>query len=457
MKTKIILSVPALFLIISALGQKSTIELTFTAIYNSAYVQLDSINVTNETQGVDTVLYYPDNVLILDYGVGIHGDKNPGSGFRINQNYPNPVKDQTTISIYIPEEDNVSISVADIQGKSLLTSEMNLIRGNHSFRFMPGKGNMVFFTATWKGFTRYIKIIQSGSGFDKACKLYYSGYDGPGIDLKSQTEAMGFVFDLGDSLSYIGYATTPAGINGSDVQGDAPQSNETYIFEIIEGIPCPGIPAVNYEGQTYTTVQIGTQCWFKENLNIGSMIDSLLNQTNNGIIEKYCRSDDSDYCSSYGGLYQWAEVVQYLNGATNTTSWNPVPTGNVQGICPSGWHIPSDIEWCTLTTYIDPSVDCYVTGSSGTDIGGKMKETGTLNWDPPNLGATNESGFSTLPSSYRYDNGTFRNDKTKSHSWSATEYNGIAAWYRSIYTATTVIGRYGNIKIGGVPARCIKD
>ncbi|MFH1937406.1 MAG: T9SS type A sorting domain-containing protein, partial [Bacteroidota bacterium] len=131
------------------MGQESTIELTFTANYSAEYVQLDSINVTNETQGVDTVLYYPDTVLILDYGVGIPGDKNQGSGFRIDQNYPNPVTDQTTIGIYIPEQENVSITVTDIQGRPLLTSEMNLIRGNHTFRFMPGKGNMVFFTATW--------------------------------------------------------------------------------------------------------------------------------------------------------------------------------------------------------------------------------------------------------------------------------------------------------------------
>ena len=107
-------------------------------------------------------------------------------------------------------------------------------------------------------------------------------------------------------------------------------------------------------------------------------------------------------CNVYGGLYQWAEIVQYLNGATNSANWNPVPTGNVQGICPTGWHIPSNAQLTTLTSYLGGNIDA----------GGKLKSTGILEagtglWYSPNGGATNESGFTADPPGYRESSGTF--------------------------------------------------
>jgi uncharacterized protein (TIGR02145 family) len=146
------------------------------------------------------------------------------------------------------------------------------------------------------------------------------------------------------------------------------------------------------DGKNYPTVLIGTQCWFAQNLNIGTRINGSGEQTNNCIIEKYCYNDLESNCNVYGGLYQWAEMVQYLNGATNSSSWCPVPTGNVTGICPTGWHIPTDDEWTTVTNFL---------GGEGV-AGGKMKSPGTVEagtglWSSPNTGATNESGFTALP------------------------------------------------------------
>jgi hypothetical protein len=106
--------------------------------------------------------------------------------------------------------------------------------------------------------------------------------------------------------------------------------------------------AVTYAGEIYPTVQIGTQCWFQKNVNAGTMVLGANDQTNNGILEKYCYNNDTANCTIYGGLYQWAEAVQYQNGASNTTSPSPAFTGNVQGICPTGWHVPSDGEWRSL-------------------------------------------------------------------------------------------------------------
>src|ERR1035441_9850769 len=83
--------------------------------------------------------------------------------------------------------------------------------------------------------------------------------------------------------------------------------------------PCPNVATVDYAGKTYNTVAIGDQCWLKENLDIGTMINSINggtngdgNQTNNGTIEKYCYNDDPANCTKYGGLYQWNEAMQYV-------------------------------------------------------------------------------------------------------------------------------------------------
>ena len=86
------------------------------------------------------------------------------------------------------------------------------------------------------------------------------------------------------------------------------------------------------DGQIYNTVQIGTQCWMAENMNIGTRINGSGDQTNNGTIEKYCYDDNEANCDTNGGLYQWNEMMQYttMEGA--------------QGICPAGWHIATDAE-----------------------------------------------------------------------------------------------------------------
>ena len=103
MKTKIFLSVLGLALMVSAFGQKSNIELTFTGIDSASYMHLNMIKVMNRTQGGDTVLFWPDTVLILHW-VGITENCNEKSGFQIFQNYPNPVKEQTTITLFVPEK-----------------------------------------------------------------------------------------------------------------------------------------------------------------------------------------------------------------------------------------------------------------------------------------------------------------------------------------------------------------
>jgi len=173
-----------------------------------------------------------------------------------------------------------------------------------------------------------------------------------------------------------------------------------------------------------------------ENLNIGIRIDGVFDQIDNDIIEKYCYDNLNGYCDVYGGLYQWGEVMQYNleEGA--------------QGLCPNGWHVPTEIEWTILVDYL-----------GGEPIaGGKMKDAITGLWIYPNTGATNESGFTGLPAGRRFNNEMFDSQGIYADFWSSTITNdpsftfGIILYYNSGYAAEW--SQY--IKLG-IQLRCIKD
>jgi len=199
------------------------------------------------------------------------------------------------------------------------------------------------------------------------------------------------------------------------------------------------------DSKSYNTVQIGTQCWMAQNLNLGTLIIEPSEQTNNGIIEKYCYNNDETNCEIYGGLYKWDEMMQYtyLEGT--------------QGICPPGWHLPTDGEWCILTTYLDSTVDCNKTGLSGTDCGGKMKQSGTSNWNAPNQGATNLSGFSGLPGGYRDYDGGFLYKGNDGIYWLSSQYNSTFAWYQGLTHLDALVHRFFGNKNYGFSVRCLKD
>jgi uncharacterized protein (TIGR02145 family) len=199
------------------------------------------------------------------------------------------------------------------------------------------------------------------------------------------------------------------------------------------------------DGISYETVQIGDHCWMAENLNIGTRIDGSNNQIDNGIIEKYCFNNTEANCDVYGGLYQWDEMMQYET------------TEGVQGICPDGWHVPTDAEWCELEQEVDATISCNTTGWLGVDGGGKLKEAGTIHWNSPNAGATNSSGFTALPGGYRRPNETFHNVGNFGN-WSSSSQHGTSTvWYRSLYYDNAQVGRYYNYKSYGWSVRCLKD
>jgi uncharacterized protein (TIGR02145 family) len=205
--------------------------------------------------------------------------------------------------------------------------------------------------------------------------------------------------------------------------------------EINPEVPCGEVVLDTRDGQSYNTVKIGTQCWMAKDMNIGTRIDGLNAQSNNGVIEKYCYNDSEDSCEIYGGLYQWNEAMQYTTDE------------GTQGICPAGWHISTRAEWDTLVSYLGGSADA----------GGKMKEAGTEHWVPPNYGATNESGFTGLPSGIRGNIGNFSSIGYYAVFWTSTQESGSDSWYFFLRTGFADVN-YGHDYIEiGYSVRCVKD
>ena len=194
------------------------------------------------------------------------------------------------------------------------------------------------------------------------------------------------------------------------------------------------------DGNTYNTVVIGTQTWMRENLkttkyNDGTEIPNITDATSWAGLTSgaYCNYDNIPANSdTYGRLYNWYVVA---------------PT-NPLNVCPTGWHVPSDLEWSTLNDYL----------GGATIAGGKLKQTGTTLWSSPNTGATNETGFTALPGGHRYYAGyLFYNKGLIATWWSSTE-NGIPfAYYREIRWESSAFTRYGFEKGQGLSIRCVKD
>ena len=130
----------------------------------------------------------------------------------------------------------------------------------------------------------------------------------------------------------------------------------------------------------------------------------------------------------------------------------------VQGVCPSGWHLPSDAEWKELEIHLGMSQsEADQSLWRGTDEGEKLKETGTSHWNSPNTGATNSSGFTALPGGSRNSSGSFSVVGSSANFWTATEHSGSGAWRRFLRSGYGGVGRIGHVKIYGFSVRCVGD
>ena len=194
--------------------------------------------------------------------------------------------------------------------------------------------------------------------------------------------------------------------------------------------------SVEYEGQIYKTVVIGEQIWMAENLNYELPSGSK------------CYDEDPANCETYGRLYSWA-VAMNLPESCNTSLCADKIDEPHRGICPEGWHIPSDEEWGVLVEYA---------GGSST-AGTKLKSS--TGWNPHDgvPTGTDNFGFSALPGGYGGSGGDFYNVGNLGYWWSASEFGYYYAYLRGMNYSYQSVGRYYSsyfkTQLQGV--RCLRD
>lgn len=189
--------------------------------------------------------------------------------------------------------------------------------------------------------------------------------------------------------------------------------------------------------QQYPTVQIGTQCWMAKNMNYdnGCASNIWVNSTDT----KWCGcyNNDNNNCIIYGKLYQWSAAM------------NSSIVSGAQGICPSGWHVPTATQFTDMATYL-----------SGVVYGGgeKIKQAGTSNWLSPNSGATNSSGFTALPAGNRVgSNGSFGGVNSFSNFWTSSKYSSSNATINNLSYDSSNFPQYTESFHYGFSVRCLKD
>ncbi len=219
-------------------------------------------------------------------------------------------------------------------------------------------------------------------------------------------------------------------------------------FTTLAAFTCGSIFTDTRNNFAYPTVQIGNQCWLAKNLAyLPSVVGPFTGSTTtpNYYVYDYDGTNTSDAkatpnYTTYGVLYNWPAA---MNGAASSTA-NP---SGVQGICPTGWHLPSDAEWTELTDYL-----------GGTVVGGgKLKETGTTHWNTPNTGATNETGFTALQGGMRWGYDTFVSIGEYGYWWCATEHDSAYVYYWVMYNNYSDVDRVYCGKEMGFSVRCVRD
>ena len=244
----------------------------------------------------------------------------------------------------------------------------------------------------------------------------------------------------GTSYTFTVVATNAAGNSVSSVASSA----------VTPISACGSITSVSdRESNSYAVVSIGTRCWMASNLRVTTYntgvsipLDASGGTTGDSGSETWTalvtgartvNAHSSSNLTTYGYLYNWYAVT------------------DSRKICPTGWHVPTDAEWTTLTNTL-----------GGLNYaGGDMKSTGTTLWNSPNTGADNSSGFSALPGGCRYKglNGIFANVRNVAFFWSTTESatNGPGAWYRNVNNLDIIVLRDDCGKACGFSVRCLKD
>ena len=443
-----------LLVLLCMTGQAQNLTLSFTGRHanTGAYLQLSRVEITNQTRGWTEELIYPDTISVLVVGTGI-GDNTPVE-FGLSQNTPNPFSGTTYENLTLPEGGAVTLEACDVNGRVVISrSFVSMQPGTHVLRVNLAAAGVYLLTARQSGKVSTVRMVNQRSGGENSMEI---------VGLRDIPQTKGDIdhpFAYGDSMIYKGYTMIPGQELESEVVAQTQNQPETIILyfsatTLFDGQPCPGAATVtDYDNNTYNTVQIGDQCWMKENLRTTHYADGTT------VTSRYAPNNDENNVATYGYLYNWYAV---MHGAA-ASSANP---SGVQGICPAGWHMPSCAEWTQLTTYVHDNgyqcsncnasnwwmnVDCIAKAlAAQTGWPSYSYDACAVGYD---LSTNNATGFNALPAGFYC--GAYYYGQT-AYFWSTSQYDGGNAYFRTFDYCANYVSRNYIYKSEGYSVRCVR-
>lgn len=453
------------FLLSFSLAFCQPVTLTFTAMDNQGgYIRLDHVQISDLSRNWFKNIYYPDTVLQMNNVVGV--DAYEEVGLSLSQNVPNPFEGTTEFNLQLGHPDAVRISILDMNGKCIIEKSMSLPANIYTYRVSLAAPQTCFLTVRTSKDEKVLKMVNLKGAGKNDVELVGEGVRPIYYNLKSANAEVDLPFVRGDSMSYIGYATINGIYYGSATIEQPQEMSESLVlvFEtaaLAEGLPCPDAPTVmDFDSNCYQTVQIGLQCWLKENLRTTHYSDgtpiALGDTLSSDVPYRYYPNGDSSIVNTYGYLYNWPAMM-YGQAECNAT-----PSG-VQGICPKGWHAPSQSEWDVLINHVRHQSQ-YWCGNNQWFIAKSLASTTGWNLynemccvgdDAPN--DNNATGFSAYPAGM-FRGGAYFSYRDEALFWTTFASSGSdMACYKSLRNYDRDVFQCGDRKDYGLSVRCLKD
>jgi len=415
-----------------------------------ASTTVSTVEVENLTAGTSRTLN-GDDILRLTTTTGVNSIEN-GQSSRMNI-YPNPMTDKSTLLISAPDAGDAIISVYDITGRRLTQIKSYIENYTQEFAISGLKTGLYFINVKGNSYQFSGKLVSNGKSdeptsvkkvnaniaVDKKVSM---------MDTKGVQATIDMEYTTGDRLKFIGISG-----NYSTVITDIPTEDKTITFNFIA--------CTDGDNNNYPIVEKGTQTWMAENLkttkyNDGTEIPNITDGTAWGALTTGAYSDYDnipDNSTTYGRLYNWYAV--------DNNAGTKVASNGGKNVCPTGWHVPNDAEWTTLTDYL--TNNGYGYEGSGTDIAKSMAATsgwqayGTPGTVGNDQASNNRSGFTALPSGGRYGTGAYNLIEGGGFWWSSSEDSAASAYRRRInYNSGDVNRSYANKQVG-FSVRCLRD
>lgn len=402
-------------------------QITFTG--TGASTSVTTVTVDNLTSGTTVTLNGTD-ILNLTITTGVNSPvDNLSSGLRI---YPNPMTDFSTLDIFPPFKGDVVINVYEMTGMPVANEKVYLENARQGFRLTGLKSGFYLVEVKGNGFRFSGKLVSNGKTgeeirIEKDNSIIQTVNENVVKTSRLVEATVDMAYTTGDLLRFTG-----ASGNYRTIITDVPTASNTINFNFVA--------CTDGDFNIYPVVTIGTQTWMASNLKTTKYNDGTTAISN--------VTDNTAWSTNTSGAYcDYSNVPTYSTTYGRLYNWYVVASTNPKNVCPTGWHIPTDVEFATLVTYL----------GGETLAGGKLKETGTAHWLTPNTNATNETGFTALPGGYRSASGSYGLMGNSGFLWTSTISGTTYGFYYYLYYGSGNLSSTDNDQHTGFSVRCLMN